>query len=172
MAQSRGDVRILAAAESQAEIARLGVCGIHNEDIEAATRCHPKGLTWSAPVMLPLRELNTWPYNPPVGAGARRAALTTLCSCLVCGGVTKRGGYLRNWGMWMLGYVLCGFIGIAGAGLVILWLWALADAWTNCAGSERVAWLLVLLLGNIPAAIAYYFARRTQQDVIAGRLRR
>ena len=63
------------------------------------------------------------------------------------------------------GIVLFGFIlvcAVIGIGCFIFWLWSLIHALTNNGlnGSEKVAWVLVILFVQLIGSIIYFFVAR------------
>lgn len=49
------------------------------------------------------------------------------------------------------------------------WIWMLVDCLTQePSGSDKIAWVLVILLTNLVGALIYYFVERTQRVKMLG----
>ncbi len=59
------------------------------------------------------------------------------------------------------GVIVCAVIGLA---LLAFWIWMLIHALTNngLTGSEKIAWVLVIVFVQIIGAIIYFFVGRTK----------
>ena len=70
-------------------------------------------------------------------------------------------------GVLILGFILvCVAIGI---GCIVFWLWSLIHALTNngLSGSEKVAWVLVILFIQLIGSIIYFFVARPKARFVA-----
>jgi hypothetical protein len=78
--------------------------------------------------------------------------------------ILKGGRTLGN-----LGYIEIITLLVALA-TAILWIWMLIDCATNePSGSEKVVWVLIILLGGCIGAPIYYFVRRPKRIQQTGR---
>ncbi|PYJ97137.1 MAG: hypothetical protein DME23_17085 [Verrucomicrobia bacterium] len=61
--------------------------------------------------------------------------------------------------------LLCLFGGLIGLGCFVLWIWMLIDCLTNngIPGSEKVAWVLVIIFTHFLGALIYFFVGRPKR---------
>ena len=61
--------------------------------------------------------------------------------------------------------LLCLFGGLIGLACFVLWIWMLIDCLTNhgIPGSEKVAWVLVILFTHFLGALIYFFVGRPKR---------
>jgi len=61
--------------------------------------------------------------------------------------------------------LLCLFGGLIGLACFVLWIWMLIDCLTNngIPGSEKVAWVLVIIFTHFLGALIYFFVGRPKR---------
>ena len=64
-----------------------------------------------------------------------------------------------------IGGLLCSLVLLViGLGLAVFWIWMLIDCIANePSGSEKILWVVVIILLNWIGALLYYFIRRPQR---------
>lgn len=67
-------------------------------------------------------------------------------------------------GMTIGALVMLGLVALVGLALFVFWIWMLIHAATNSgmAGSEKIAWVLVVFFGSLLGAIIYFFVGRSK----------